>query len=147
MDRKTLQEHVRELATLPETEAPVVGTGLEGKVAEDSGAVVVCHRAGVVDKVDCQRIIVRVEDDENAEGEAHDAGEKEPNAWGLYDMSGNAWEWCSDFLDRYGEEAEEDPYQAKGEFDLRRAARGGTWATDAGQARACARIGWCTSST
>jgi formylglycine-generating enzyme required for sulfatase activity len=64
------------------------------------------------------------------------------NALGLHDMSGNAWEWCSDFLDRYGEEAEEDPYQAKGEFDLRRAARGGTWATDAGQARACARIGW-----
>jgi DNA-directed RNA polymerase subunit beta len=42
-------------------EAPIVGTGMEAVVAQDSGAVVVCHRAGVVDKVDSQRIIVRVE--------------------------------------------------------------------------------------
>jgi DNA-directed RNA polymerase subunit beta len=59
----------RQAVPLVRPEAPVVGTGMESVVAEDSGAVVVCHRAGVVDKVDCQRIIVRVEDDENAEGE------------------------------------------------------------------------------
>jgi DNA-directed RNA polymerase subunit beta len=40
---------------------------MESVVAEDSGAVVVCRRVGVVDKVDCQRIIVRVEDE--GEGE------------------------------------------------------------------------------
>jgi DNA-directed RNA polymerase subunit beta len=48
-------------------EAPIVGTGMEGLVAQDSGAVVVCHRAGVVDKIDSQRIIVRVESE--GEGE------------------------------------------------------------------------------
>jgi DNA-directed RNA polymerase subunit beta len=51
----------RQAVPLVRPEAPVVGTGMESIVAEDSGAVVVCRRAGVVDKVDCQRIIVRVE--------------------------------------------------------------------------------------
>ncbi len=57
----------RQAVPLVRPEAPVVGTGMESVVAEDSGAVVVCRRAGLVDKVDCQRIIVRVEDD--GEGE------------------------------------------------------------------------------
>ena len=57
----------RQAVPLVQPEAPVVGTGMESVVAEDSGAVVVCRRSGVVDKVDCQRIIVRVEDE--GEGE------------------------------------------------------------------------------
>ncbi|MEJ2189769.1 MAG: DNA-directed RNA polymerase subunit beta, partial [Acidobacteriota bacterium] len=57
----------RQAVPLVRPEAPVVGTGMERVVAEDSGAVVVCQRDGIVDKVDCQRIIVRVEDE--GEGE------------------------------------------------------------------------------
>jgi len=51
----------RQAVPLVRPEAPIVGTGMEAKVAQDSGAVVICHRAGVVDKVDALRIIVRVE--------------------------------------------------------------------------------------
>ena len=45
------------------SEAPLVGTGIEGKVAEDSGAAIMARRAGVIDQVDAQRIVVRATED------------------------------------------------------------------------------------
>jgi len=55
---------------------------------------------------------------ENSGGKLQEVGRKEPNAWGLYDMLGNAWEWCWDLYDPnvYG------PY---------RIFRGGSWAEEA----------------
>jgi len=51
----------RQAVPLLRADAPYVGTGMEQVTARDSGAVVLCKRAGVVDSVDSERIIVRVE--------------------------------------------------------------------------------------
>jgi len=48
---------------------PLVGTGLERIVALDSGTVVMATRGGVVDYVDANRVVIRVNDDETAAGE------------------------------------------------------------------------------
>ncbi|MGE5176910.1 MAG: hypothetical protein ACM3JJ_11105, partial [Hyphomicrobiales bacterium] len=51
----------RQAVPLLKVKSPLVGTGLEATVARDSGAVVLAKRGGVVDQVDSERIIVRVE--------------------------------------------------------------------------------------
>ena len=51
----------RQAVPLLRAESPYVGTGMERVTARDSGAVVLCKRSGVVDSVDSERIIVRVE--------------------------------------------------------------------------------------
>src|SRR5207248_1069442 len=51
----------RQSVPLLRAEAPIVGTGMEGVTARDSGAVILARRSGIIDSVDSERIIVRVE--------------------------------------------------------------------------------------
>lgn len=60
---------------------------------------------------------------------AHEVGQKNPNPWGLHDMHGNAWEWCSDWIDTdyYAKSPTVDP---KGpDAGSSRVIRGGGWIT------------------
>ena len=55
----------RQAVPLLISEAPLVGTGIEGVVAKDSGAAIVATRSGIIDKVDSSRIVVKYESEED----------------------------------------------------------------------------------
>ncbi len=59
-----------------------------------------------------------------------------PNAWGLYDMHGNAWEWCLDSFTPYSAGAATDPFFTGGTY---RIARGGGWRSHSNYARSAFR--------
>ena len=62
---------------------------------------------------------------ENSGDRAHPVGQKQPNAWGLYDIYGNVWEWTADWFGDYGGELRVDPTGP--ETGQRRISRGGSW--------------------
>jgi formylglycine-generating enzyme required for sulfatase activity len=75
--------------------------------------------------------------DENSDKAPHPVGQKKPNAWGLYDMNGNVWEYGSDWSGKYAEGAATDPQGP--DSGSMRVMRGGSWVRDWDACRSGAR--------
>jgi len=78
----------------------------------------------------------------NAKGEDPPVGKKKPNAWGLYDMHGYVWEWCTDAWHPSYEGAPADGTAREVKDARERVARGGSWADGAEQCRSGFRQHW-----
>lgn len=78
--------------------------------------------------------------DQNSGSKTHAVGGKQPNAWGLFDMHGNVWEWCQDLYHEtyYGAPTDGSAWLSGGEQKYR-VLRGGSWTFDATALRSAGR--------
>lgn len=82
--------------------------------------------------------------DSNSGSATHWVKQKRANELGLYDMSGNVWEWCSDWYGSYSSSEQSNPTGAGS--GQRRVLRGGSWGNDAGCCRVSNRIYYAPSN-
>ena len=78
--------------------------------------------------------------DENSGSETHEVGLKYPNEFGLYDLSGNVWEWCQDqWHENYKSAPDDGSAWEDRDAGSSRVIRGGSWLDNSGRCRVASR--------
>ena len=81
---------------------------------------------------------------ENSEKKLHPVATKKPNKLGFYDMTGNVWEWCSDYLGAYPSTPQINPKGVAS--STRRVSRGGSWVNPTNVQKLTLRWGFAPES-
>lgn len=77
----------------------------------------------------------------NSKRQTHNVGSKLPNAWGLFDMGGNVWEWRQDWYEDYTADAQIDPQGP--DYGIYKVLRSGSWDRESPNIRSARRSDWC----
>ena len=119
-----VQKFIKKLNNMEGTDKYRLPTGAEWEYAARAGTQ--GARYGELDEVAWYN--------SNSGKNTHEVGQKRPNAWGLYDMLGNVWEWCQDWDGAYPSGSVTDPTgPSSGAY---RVLRGGSWNSHAWNASA-----------
>jgi formylglycine-generating enzyme required for sulfatase activity/outer membrane protein OmpA-like peptidoglycan-associated protein len=122
-----VQEFIKRLNEAEKTRRYRLPTEAEWEFASRAGSTTAFHHGEIAgDKSGYDEILDQVGwYYRNSEKGTHQVSQKKSNAWGLYDMHGNVWEWCQDWQRKYPFRAVTDPTgAATGKARIR---RGGSW--------------------
>ncbi len=125
-----LTDRERAAGRLPEGYQYALPTEAQWEYACRAGSPAAYSGTGILSDMGWYQVI--------SEGKTHPVGRKQPNAWGLHDMHGNVWEWCSDWFAFYPAGPVTDP---KGPpTGTGRVNRGGAWGSVAASCRSAFRL-------
>ncbi|MDD2776761.1 MAG: SUMF1/EgtB/PvdO family nonheme iron enzyme [Gallionella sp.] len=115
-------------------------TGKRYRLPSEAEWEYACRAGGEVTYCGGNKVDLVAWHEKNSDAKTHAVGEKQANAFGLYDMSGNVWEWVQDCNGSYQDAPSNGAARSGCDASSRRMLRGGSWYYEAKFARAAFRV-------